>query len=121
MWIFLLLSLGANILCERINCNWEYEYLCGNQCLGEDNLCMCGNDPMTLADAYVYNCCNQGTCSKDMDGNVKCHGSKQHWRVPCNEICKQTAYWGLSTMACEDKEQCVKSITLCRGVPICHE
>ena len=121
IWTCLFLSLVANIFGQRIECDWGYEYLCGDQCVGLDNSCMCGNETITLDDTLEWNCCNHGTSFKDGDGNVMCHGLKQGWRVPCNEICKQDAYWGDTTLSCQDKTQCVKAITLCRGVPICDE
>ena len=121
IWIFVFLTLASNSLCQRIECNWAVEWLCGDQCLGTYNSCLCGNVTIVLTDAPNYNCCNQGTCSKEMDGNVKCHGLKQEWRIPCNGSCKQYANYGLTTIACADLKRCVKVITLCRGVPICHE
>ena len=121
IWIFLFLSLASNNLCQRIDCNWGAEWLCGDRCLNEGNSCMCGNQTITFADATNYNCCNEGTCFKEMNGNVKCHGLKQDWRLPCHGICKQSAIYGLTTLACADQNQCVKAIALCRGVPICRE
>ena len=121
--IFLFISLASNSLCQRIECDWLTEWLCGDQCLGEaeDHLCLCGNDTLTSADSVTHNCCNQETCFKEIDGNVKCQGFKQNWRVPCNGKCKQLASAGLTTTSCVDQKQCVKSIQLCRGVPVCHE
>ena len=119
--ICILLTLASNSLCQRIDCHWADQYLCGDKCLGEDNLCVCGNETITLEDAFGYICCNQGTCFKEMDGNVKCHGLKQDWRLPCNKTCKQDAYFGYSTMLCNDQKQCVKPIALCQGTLICNE
>ena len=121
IWICVFLSLASNSLCQIIECDWTTEWLCGDQCLGQYNSCVCGNETIILANASTYNCCNQGTCSKEMDGNVNCHGSKQTWRFPCNGECKQFAYAGYTTISCADKQQCVKSASLCRGVPVCHE
>ena len=122
IWIFLFLTLASNSLCQRIECDWAAaEWLCGNKCLGQYNLCICGNESITLADTYNYNCCNHGTCYKEMDGNVKCQGLRQDWRVPCNGVCKQYAIHGITTIACADQTQCVKSASLCGGVPVCRE
>ena len=121
IWIFLLLTFASNSLCERIECHWGAEYLCGDKCLGTDNLCLCGNETITYTDALYYNCCNDETCFKEFDGNVRCHGLKQDWRLTCNGSCRQYANYGLTTIACSDLQQCVKAITLCRGVPICRE
>ena len=121
IWIFVFLTLASNSLCQRIECNWAAQWLCGDQCLGQYNSCLCGNETITYNDAYDYNCCNQGTCSKEVDGNVKCQGLRQDWRVPCNGECKQYAVLGYTTIACNDQQQCVKSISLCQGVPVCHE
>ena len=121
--IFLFLTLTANSLCQRIECHWEDEYLCGDQCLGLGNaaICICGNETMLFDDAMDYICCNEGSCTKDMDGNIKCHGWKQDWRIPCNGICKQESYMGETTIPCTDQKQCVKPTTMCLGVPVCHE
>ena len=120
IWIFLYLSL-ANSLCQRIECDWAADWLCGDQCLGHYNLCLCGNETITFADAVNYNCCNERACFKELDGTVNCLGLKQDWRIICNGSCKQYAPSGLTTIACADLKQCVKTVTLCRGVPICHE
>ena len=119
--ICLILALPSNSLCQRIECDWAIEWLCGDKCVGEYNSCLCGNDTITLAESVNYNCCNQGPCFKEMDGNVKCHGLKHNWRVPCNGICKQDAEWGYTTISCADQTQCVKSVSLCRGIPVCQE
>ena len=121
IWICVFLTLASNSLCQRIECDWAVEWLCGDQCLSEYKSCLCGNDTITLADATKYICCNQGTCTKEMDGNVKCHGLRQNWREPCNKECKQYAQEGYTTLSCQDKKQCVKSVSLCRGVPACQE
>ena len=121
IWICLFLSLASNSLCQRIECDWAVEWLCGDQCLGDNHLCLCGNETINLPDATEYSCCNQGTCSKEINGNVKCNGLRQNWREPCNGECKQGAEWGHTTISCQDKKQCVNVVTLCRGVPICQE
>ena len=122
IWIFPFLTFASNSLCKRIECHWHSDYLCGDKCLGQDNLCLCGNETITAADASLnYICCNDDTCFKEFDGNVRCHGLKQDWNLPCNGSCKQYAFYGLTTIACADLKQCVKSISLCRGVPICNE
>ena len=121
-WIWLLLSFVSKCLGQRIECTWGYEYLCGDKCLGLEHTCLCGNESITLDDTPNYNCCNNGTCFKDLIGNVECHGGvKQNWRVPCNGTCKQYAKYGLTTIPCSDEKQCVRAISLCRGVPLCNE
>ena len=122
IWIFLFLSLASIMLCQKIDCHWGAEYICGDKCLGEYNSCYCGNETFTSPEANDYICCNQKACFKEMDGNVRCHdGLKQSWRFPCNGKCRQLSMWGFTTIPCEDHLQCVNSITLCKGVPVCHE
>ena len=113
--------MASNSLCQLIECDWAFQWLCGDKCIHEDSVCICGNENFTYNEVNNYNCCNQGTCLKEMDGNVKCQGSKHNWRVPCNGICKQDAEWGYTTLSCADQTQCVKSLTLCRGIPMCRE
>ena len=121
IWICLILLLASNSLCQRIECDWTIEWLCGDKCLGVDNSCMCGNETLSIADTFNYNCCNEGTCFKNIFGNVNCQGFKQNWRVPCNGICKQYAEFGYTTISCADQTQCVTSTSLCTGVPMCKE
>ena len=82
---------------------------------------MCGNETITLPNAFNCNCCNQGTCFKEMNGDVKCQGLKQSSEVPCNGMCKQDANFGETTISCKDQKECVKTVQLCKGVPICRE
>ena len=120
IWIFLFL-LTLNSLCQLIECDWAFQWLCGDKCIHEDYVCICGNKNFTQNDVDDYNCCNQGTCSQERDGNVRCPGSRQDWKEPCNGTCKQHALWGHSTILCADQTQCVESVYLCRGVPMCRE
>ena len=85
--------------------------------------CCTAPDIILYEDASVDVCCNNGTCFKDMvNGGVLCHdGLRQTWSVPCNGVCKQMAKYGFTLVSCENGEQCVKEITLCKGVPLCTE
>ena len=87
------------------------------------NSCYCGNEIIKFDDAQNLSCCNQGECVKDdVIGDVRCpNGSTHNWRTPCNGTCKQYAKYGHSTISCDDKEQCVKELTLYRGYPVCNE
>ena len=118
--IALILALASG---ERTECRWSAEYLCGDKCLKVANSCYCGNETIKFDDAQNRSCCNQGECVKDdVIGNVRCpNGSTHNWRTPCNGTCKQYAKYGHSTISCDDKEQCVKELTLYRGYPVCNE
>ena len=108
--------------CQTIECTWQAEYLCGDKCVQYENPCFCGKDILLYEDSVVNVCCNTGSCFKDIvNGSVHCNGVKQTWIDPCNDVCRQTANHGLTTVSCENGEQCVKEITLCKGVPICTE
>lgn len=121
-WAGIILALISIILSEKIECQWGAEILCGDKCVSYYNWCLCGNDTMGFTDAPNYLCCHEESCFKELDGNVKCSdGVKQDWRVPCNGMCKQYSYGGYRTIPCKDGKQCVKAITLCKGVPICNE
>ena len=54
IWIVLFLTLVSNSLCQRIECDWAAEWLCGDKCIGEHNSCLCGNDTITSDDAYLF-------------------------------------------------------------------
>ena len=120
---FVILTLFySNSHCERIECNFGTEFLCGDKCVPVKDPCFCGGDIILYEDTLVNVCCNNGTCFKDMgNGSVHCNGVKQTWRDPCNGVCKQYAKYGWTTLPCENGEQCVKVTTICKGVPICNE
>ena len=126
--IYVIITLSLSLACkslgnERIECRWSAEYLCGDKCLKIANFCQCGNDSISFNDAHDLSCCNQGECIKDdVIGNVHCpNGITHSWKVPCNGKCKQYAGYGHSTKSCQDGNQCVKELILCRGLPMCNE
>ena len=120
--LFILTLFFLNNHCQRIECNWGAEYLCGDKCVLTENLCYCGRDIISFEDLTVHVCCNNGTCFKDMtDGSVRCNGFRQTWRDTCNGECKQTGEYGFTTIPCDDGEQCVEEIVLCKGIPLCSE
>ena len=108
--------------CQRIDCDWSYEFLCGDKCVSQTNQCFCGGDIISYDDTLEYVCCNNGTCVKDMiDGSVHCNGVKLTWRDPCNGLCKQEAFYGTATVSCENGRQCVREVSICKGSPRCSE
>ena len=122
IWICLILCLVQITFPQRIECNWGSEFLCGDKCLFYDRFCFCGNETITYADAFLYNCCNHDTCAKDyFDGNVRCDGVVQDWKKLCNGTCSQHGYNGFNTIPCENQQRCNREIQLCRGVPMCSE
>ena len=123
VWIFFILSsVFVGSLCQTIECNWGAEFICGDKCVLNENPCYCGRDIILETDIEVHVCCNNGTCFEDMtDGSVRCNGLRKTWREPCNGACKQTANNGFTTVSCENNEQCVEEIALCRGAPLCAE
>ena len=121
IWTCLFLTLPLSNLCQKIECDWGIEYLCGDQCLGLKSICRCDNETILFDDAYDYNCCNQDPCKKDPEGNVLCNGFKSNWRLPCNGTCKQLSRVGWTSIPCQDGSRCVNVLTLCQGVPVCHE
>ena len=111
-----------NSHCQRIECNWGAEFVCGDKCVLKENPCFCGKDIILYEDTTLHICCNTGTCFKDMlDGNVQCDGFRKRWGDPCNGVCKQTADYGFTTVPCENGEQCVEEVALCKGSPLCTE
>ena len=122
--IFLMLTLlFMSSQCQRIECDWSYEFICGDKCVLQENSCFCGRDIILYKDTAFHVCCNTDACFKDMiDGSVHCNnGVKQTWRQPCNGVCKQAANYGLTTVPCENGKQCVEEAALCRGSPLCTE
>ena len=121
----ILLTLGFGCICEKLQCNWGRQYLCGDTCIWYDlhSFCLCGNETLTPEMVYYdhYTCCNQGACHEDWSGNVSCNGMVQHFELPCHGSCKQSPGFGLSTFSCKDQTQCVEELKLCRGVPNCRE
>ena len=121
--VIFILSLISNCICQRIECDWSSQYICGDKCLFLQSSCICGNETITALDAFSENliCCNEGTCLDGLSGDVKCNGVVQKCTAPCNGTCKQTPSMGLTTISCKDNEQCVIAVDLCRGVASCNE
>ena len=122
--IVISLILVSNCICQRFECDWSHEYLCGDKCIEvQRNSCTCGHETVSYLDLY-YNdstCCNEGTCIiNHLSGDVICNGAIQNSAVPCNGSCKQSAS-GWTSVPCKDGKQCVWEVTLCRGDPNCNE
>ena len=111
-----------SIMCQRIECDWKYEDICGDKCIPYERKCSCGNESLTHSETGDFLCCIQGSCFRDFTGNVECQDGKKHdWRTPCNEKCMQIAKNGHTTISCSNQSQCVKAVDLCQGIPRCNE
>ena len=113
---------------ERIKCQWLSEYLCGDKCLPVNSNCTCGNETITFDDSGWYTCCNARSCFYDtFDRNVKClDGIKHNWGMACNNVCKQMAQYGFSTLSCDYvqdlvEDQCYMGVNACRGNRECYD
>ena len=119
--ILLLLHLSN---CEKINCNWQSEYLCGDKCLKTNADCICGNETFAYWDTYYFNCCNNDgpTCFKHYNGDVSCrNGAKVSWREKCGGTCIETSDEGIPTLPCDDQIECYSTTYACNGAPLCKE
>ena len=112
-------SKGQN---SRIECDWAYEFLCGDKCLGNGNTCHCGNDSFDFNQAWDNYCCQEpNTSCRNWNGNIYCQGQKLRWNKPCHGSCRQKARRGYTMLPCADQEDCYVGIMACRGKPQCKE
>ena len=124
MWlwtfVFIFNNLALLIQC-RIECSWNKEYLCGDQCLPFDNKCVCGNDELTYSTAKEYNCCHQGTCIKNSTEVICSDGNSQVKSKLCHNQCVQDAEFGISYFMCKDQSKCISEVKVCQGKPLCKD
>ena len=118
--MFLLLIFVAKS--QRVECDWRYEYLCGDQCTNNEKVCHCGQTNMTRLHSATFTCCNQSPCVKDSNENVQCfNGQKQGFWTPCHGKCQQWAKYGYTGYECESQNQCFIGVWSCQGSPKCAE
>ena len=120
---FVLLTLLTFVACQRIECQWHWQYLCGDLCLSNLKTCHCGSDTFTFKDSSDYYCCHQpNTCQEDWwTGKFQCQGQKKWWNESCDGSCGQNAQRGYTMLPCKDQSQCYIGIFACRGKPQCKE
>ena len=122
---FALLTLLTFVACQRIDCQWSRQFLCGDQCLANNLPCHCGNDTLTFKDSWNNYCCHQpNTChvsNKTEEGDIQCQGVIKRWNQLCDGSCRQNAQRGYTMLPCKDQSQCYLGIRACRGKPQCKE
>ncbi len=135
-WIVFLLfeftiekTLGSFSKIDRISCDWTSEFLCGDKCVAiKGGKCFCGDDKLSIADAFEVFCCNPKSCQShletpgnDTNLNVYCENGKvQSMYSHCNDACKQTSVYGMGTFSCHD-ERCYLGTFACRGTRNCED
>ena len=107
--------------CSRIECEWNFEFLCGNLCLENDKTCHCGNDKFAYNQASY--CCQEPntSCEKTRDGDIQCQGQKLFRNQTCHGSCRQVPGGGYTMLLCADQEECYLGISACHGKPKCTE
>ena len=119
---FSFLTFVTIFVCKAFECDWNAQYLCGDQCLLNFGICHCGNDSFSFQDAYDYYCCHQpNTCTKSYVGGIKCEGQIKPWNHLCNGSCRQNSRFGHTMLPCKDQTGCYEQIFACRGKPECIE
>ena len=122
MWTFMFMFINLSSLIQcRIECSWNKEYLCGDQCLPFDNSCECGTETLSYSTAKEYNCCHQGTCTKNSTGVICLKGNSQVKSKLCNNQCIQDAEYGISYFMCKDHSKCISEVEVCQGKPLCKD
>ena len=135
--VLVLLTSLTFVVCSRIECDWvlhvgykkwDYnlatsEYLCGDQCLGMLNTCHCGNDRLTVVQAFDNYCCQEPntSCEKTRNGDIQCQGQVLLKNQTCHGSCRQNAKYGFTMLPCADQNECYTGILACRGKPQCKE
>ena len=130
-----LLTSGHSVLCYTDTCDYSYDgqqYLCGNICLDNGDLCECGDQNITRGWSYDEYCCasassctNTTTGAKCSEGHVLDRGSP----TPCNatgrcfnDVLKSKHLSNHAKYTCQDK--CIDPYDMinsgvCEGVSLC--
>ena len=113
----------ASVVCSRIECNWRYEFLCGDKCLRNELTCICGNDKFDLKQPDHYCCIEPNTTCKQTteEKDVQCQGQVLSLDQTCHGSCRQHAKYGYTMLPCTDQNECYLGITACRGKSVCRE
>ena len=108
--------------CSRIECDWQYEFLCGDHCLGILNTCYCGNDSLPLNKAGDKYCCQEpNTSCRTKNGDIQCQGQVLLKNQTCHGFCTQDAEYGFTMLPCDDQKECYTGYKACKGKPLCTE
>ena len=120
--VLVLLTSLTFVVCSRIECNWQTEFLCGDKCLTNGRTCHCGKYKFGLKYASYISCCQEpNTSCETRNGNVTCQGKPQLWNEPCHGSCRQVAKHGFTTLPCADQKECYIGLLACGGEPQCRE
>ena len=120
--VLVLLTSLTFVVCSRIECDWDHEFLCGDTCLGTSKYCTCGKDYFGYEDGLSIICCQEPNTSCEIrNGNVTCQGKPQLWTEPCLGSCRQVAKYGFTTLPCADQKECYIGLLACGGEPLCTE
>ena len=105
---------------SRVKCEWQTEYVCGDECAQVTSNCFCGNETILFEDSGTYSCCNSLPCER-IETNIICKdGIKQEWDKLCNTHCIQMAQYGFSTLPCDWSDtECYMAVNACQGTNEC--
>ena len=87
------------------------DYICGSECLdNDDNICKCGKDEFD-GDQYEKYCCSNATCTKSANGDVTCsNGQILPFSQSCNEECpSRNEDNNMAISSCDNFEGCPSS------------
>ena len=120
--VLVLLTSLTFVVCSRIECDWESQFLCGDKCLGIQNTCYCGSYSIPYNQTNAYYCCQEpNTSCETWNGNVLCQGEPLVWNQQCHGSCTQEARRGETLLPCDDKSGCYLLSFACIGEPLCTE
>ena len=130
IFLYLLLLLfevvkgSKQITVDQIKCRTN-EYICGDECVSQGKLCICGSQLFPYGAGRQFVCCNTIPCLV-LPGGVWCtEGSIQRALDTCKignvSSCKQVPNYGYTTLPCDDQTHCYPKFYSCQGVALCSE
>ena len=133
--LIVLLTSGHSVLCYTDTCDYSYDgqqYLCGNICLDNGDLCECGDQNITRGWSYDEYCCASASSCTNTTTGAKCsegHVLDRRSPTPCNatgrcfnDVLKSKHLSNHAKYTCQDK--CIDPYDMinsgvCEGVSLC--
>ena len=86
-------------------------FICGDDCIGHKETCICGNNSFEGDSSGNYYCCSNTACLKDDYGNVECpQGQKLHITENCAKECPAMSMENnIAISSCEEENFCPDS------------
>ena len=106
------------------------QYKCGNLCMDEYDVCLCGNVELSGGVYKNYCCVNPGEqCFREEGGNVASCPTGQTLKIdqPCHQKCygdyntSESFSYFSSQYTCDGETECLSVSSMCQGLSWCGE